>query len=410
MRQALTVARLQMRLVSKSVPLMTVMLAMPLLFTLVLGMLMGGNTGTGTATGHAYPVAVIDKDGTFASQRLIEVLQGEKNLRLQPNAEGDLKKLFADKRIDSALIIPGAFQAAVATGANPEVQLVAPPGGNLQVGVGPVVRRAAAQVAEDYRLALQVSEASSSSSAGASSGDAGASTSDAGVREAYARIARDRQAQPVSVSQEPVKRPSARHQSGNYSLGEYALGFAVTFIMIMIFTMAGAILQERQMGTWGRLLTTPASRASLITGYLISFFLTGMLQFVLLLGASTLLFHIQWGPLLPLLAMAAAFVLCSAGMGLFLAGIVRTPEQQGAIGTLLVTATSMLGGVYWPLDFVSNTMRHIGYLTPQAWAMDGFREVVLRGGSWSGLVWPLTVLLLFAVIFMTAGLFRVRYE
>lgn len=70
----------------------------------------------------------------------------------------------------------------------------------------------------------------------------------------------------------------------------------------------------------------------------------------------------------------------------------------------------MLGGVYWPLDLVSDTMRRVGYLTPQAWAMDGFREVMLRGGSWSGLARPLVVLLTLAAVFMAAGLRRVRYE
>jgi ABC-2 type transport system permease protein len=59
---------------------------------------------------------------------------------------------------------------------------------------------------------------------------------------------------------------------------------------------------------------------------------------------------------------------------------------------------------------VSPTMQRIGYLTPQAWAIDGFREVMLRGGAWSGLMWPLVVLLGITAVFLTAGVLRVRYE
>jgi ABC-2 type transport system permease protein len=108
--------------------------------------------------------------------------------------------------------------------------------------------------------------------------------------------------------------------------------------------------------------------------------------------------------------VGAATVLASAGMGLFLAGLVRTFEQQEAVGVIFVIATSMLGGLFWPLDILSPAMQKIGHFTPQAWAMDGLTEVALRGGSWAELVWPLTVLLGLAVVFSAAGVLRVRYE
>jgi len=73
--------------------------------------------------------------------------------------------------------------------------------------------------------------------------------------------------------------------------------------------------------------------------------------------------------------MAAGTVLSASGMGLFLAGVVRSPEQQSAFGILFINATLMLGEVYWDLDFVSAPLRRIGYLTPQAWAIEGFKAV-----------------------------------
>jgi ABC-2 type transport system permease protein len=143
---------------------------------------------------------------------------------------------------------------------------------------------------------------------------------------------------------------------------------------------------------------------------MLSFFVTGMFQFTVLVLGTRLLFHIQWGPLLPLFAVGAATVLASAGMGLFLAGLVRTFEQQMAIGVIFVIATSMLGGLFWPLEILSPTMQRIGHLTPQAWAMEGLTEVALRGGTWAGLALPLAVLLGLALVFSAVGVRRVRYE
>ena len=314
-------------------------------------------------------------------------------MRVARNEE--VTRLFADKVIAAAVIIPSGFEDDLSAGASPEVKLVAPPGGNLQLVVWPVISREAARVAEDYRLARRIAADPASAAA---------------LQAAYDRVTRERQALGISTSHERVQRAKAKADQRLSNLGERALGFTVMFVMMLVFSMSGVILQERQRGTWGRLLVTPTARASVLTGYLLSFFVTGLFQFAVLVGASSLLFRISWGPLLQLAVMAAAFILCSAGMGMFVAGIVRTYEQQQVVGVLFVNATSMLGGVYWPLELVSDAMRRIGYLTPQAWAMDGFREVMLRGGAWSGLVRPLIVLLALAAIFMTAGLARVRYE
>lgn len=395
MRQAWMVAALQLRLVARSKAMLAVVLIIPIVFTLMIGGFISGIPGPGT--GRSYPIAVVDEDHSFVAAKLVQALAAEPSLRLVAPPAGGLKKLFADKRIDSAVVIPVGYQAAVAAGSQPEVQLVVPPGSNMQVGVGPVVRRYAVTTAQDFLLAE------------ATAGGAG-KADPAAVAAAYDQVARERQTTSITVADTPVRRPGAGLPAGTLSMGEYSLGFTVTFVMMLVFMMAGSILVERRQGTWGRLLTAPISRASLMTGYLISFFVAGMTQFALLTVFTTFFFRVHWGPLLPLVTLAAAFVLAAAGAGLFLASIVKTSEQQNTLGVLFVTSTSMLGGVYWSLDLVGDTMRRIGYLTPQAWAMDGFREVVLRNASWGHLVWPLAVLLLYAVIFMTAGLLRVRYE
>ncbi len=389
MRQIISLTWLQLRLIKGAA---LAMLGLPLLFTFIFGMLMGGDSDSATQT---YPVAVVDQDASFASARLIEALGKEKSFKVRPAAEEDLRKMFSDKAISSALVITPGFQSAVAAGQAPEVKLVTAPGNNLHLVVGPAARRLTSAVASDYRQALRL---------------AGSSADEARVGETYREIVAKRQKLTIPVESRSVGRTTGSDQSKASNLSERALGFTVMFVMAMVFMMSGAILQERQTGTWGRLLTTPTGRLSLLSGFLLSFFATGMLQFGILVAATALLFKVSWGPLLPLVSVAAALVLCASGMGLFLAGIVRTAEQQNVLGNIFVTATSMLGGAFWPLEIVGDTMRRIAYLTPQAWAMEGFREVMLRGASWNSLFWPLGVLLALTTIFMTAGLFKVRYE
>lgn len=393
MRRSFAIALLHLRTTFRSKGALLTMFGLPLVLTLIFGVLVGGG-GQSTA-GYVYPVAVVDLDDSFASRTLTGLLEQEPTIRLRLTAPADLEKLLSDQEVEVGVVIPAEFGAGVAAGLAPEVRLVSRPGGNLYLGVAPTVRGLVSRLGQDLRLALH-------SLPEADRLDA------ARVAEAYERVAAVRSEVGTTVATHAVTRHAVAKglTPANYA----ATGFTVTFVMMQCFMMSGAILAERRQGTWGRLLTTPTARAVILGGYLLSFFLTGMAQFAILVVATRLLFQVSWGPLLPLFALGAGTVLSAAGMGLFLAGIVRTYEQQTAIGIVFINATAMLGGAYWDLNAVSDTMRRIGHLTPQAWAIEGFREVMLRGGSWPAIALPLAVLLGIAAVFMTAGLLRIRYE
>lgn len=396
MRRMLSIALLHLRTTFRSKGVLISMFALPLALTLIFGVLVGGG-GSSTPGARAYPLAVVDLDQSFASRQLVALLEQEPDLTVRLTTEAGMNKLFADHKIDAGLVIPPSFGADLAAGAAPETRLVSTPGSNIHLGAAPIVSRQLSRLGQDLQLALRSLPASEQSDA-------------ARMEAAYAQVASDRSKAAVTVTIHEVARPAAPAKSGMTPANYASVGFTVTFVMMQCFMMCGVILGERKQGTWGRLLTTPNSRLTIMGGYLLSFFLTGMLQFAILVGATRLLFQVSWGPLLPLFAMGAGTVLSASGMGLFLAGLVKTYEQQASIGVLFINATAILGGAYWDLSMVSATMRRIGYLTPQAWAIDGFTEIMLRGGSWSAIALPLAVLIGIAVIFMSVGLFRVRYE
>ncbi|HYF76555.1 MAG TPA: ABC transporter permease [Symbiobacteriaceae bacterium] len=395
MRRMISIALLQLRTTFKSKGAMITMFGMPLILTLIFGGLMSGAGGSASDS-HVYPIVVVDHDGSFAARQLISQLDAEATISVQTATAEEMKKLFADVKVDSGVVIPAAFGADLAAGKAPDVQLLAVPGRNTYMGVGPTIRGLIARLGQDYQLALRTLPEADRSDA-------------AKVEAAFAKVVAERKNVSTTVTSHAVTRTVVEKTGFTAATGA-SVGFTVTFVMMQCFMMSGVILTERKHGTWGRLLTTPNSRVTIMGGYLLSFFLTGMIQFTVLVVATRFLFQVSWGPMLPLFAMGAGTVLSASGMGLFLAGIVKTFEQQMSIGILFINATAMLGGAYWDLSMVSDTMRRIGYMTPQAWAIDGFREVMLRGGAWEGIALPLAVLLGITAVFMTAGLLRVRYE
>jgi hypothetical protein len=54
-------------------------------------------------------------------------------------------------------------------------------------------------------------------------------------------------------------------------------------------------------------------------------------------------------------------------------------------------------------------MQFIGHLTPVAWVMDAFRDLIYFGGGFADIVPELSVLLAAAVVLFGVGIWRFRY-
>lgn len=61
-----------------------------------------------------------------------------------------------------------------------------------------------------------------------------------------------------------------------------------------------------------------------------------------------------------------------------------------------------------PLDLLPGTMRQVAHLTPHAWAMDGFAELLGRGGTIATVLPQLGVLAGYAAALFALGAWRLR--
>ena len=69
-----------------------------------------------------------------------------------------------------------------------------------------------------------------------------------------------------------------------------------------------------------------------------------------------------------------------------------------------------LGGAWWPLEIVPDFMQKVGYISPIAWTMDGFTELLYNNGTLVDIL-PMTgVLIGMAALFTTFEVWRFRYE
>jgi ABC-2 type transport system permease protein len=188
------------------------------------------------------------------------------------------------------------------------------------------------------------------------------------------------------------------------------VGFAIMFMMFGLSGAASTILDERIGGTWGRLMVTPAHRLEISLGYLFAYFMMGWIQFGVLMVAMNLMFDTHWGNLSYMIPFASLVIVCVVGFGLMIAGIVKTKQQAGAIGAILIVSTCMLGGVYWSIDLVPEFMQRISLAVPQSWAMSGFKEIISGSLHFNTLLKDTLALIGFTVIFFLIAIRGMSYK
>lgn len=210
----------------------------------------------------------------------------------------------------------------------------------------------------------------------------------------------------VTVEQQLIQTDNSTQTSINLMF----VGFAMMFMMFGLSGAASTILDERIGGTWGRLMISPASRIQISLGYLLSYFLMGWIQFAMLMVAMSLLFNSTWGKITYLIPFASLVIITVVGFGLMIAGLVKTKQQATAISALLIVSTCMLGGVYWPIDFVPEMMQKLALVVPQSWAISGFKEILSGSLHPETLLKDSLALLGFSCLFFFIGLRGIKFE
>ncbi|HWJ03637.1 MAG TPA: ABC transporter permease [Verrucomicrobiae bacterium] len=361
-----------------------IMLVFPIFFTFVFGGVLAGQQGT-----TKYPVG-LSCPGEAIAEELAVLLKANPRLAITLGTDEGVRRLVRERKVIAAVIIPPDFAARVKRGETVKYSLVREEENNIYLAVKQEVDQAFLQIHTAAVTARYV---------------AGVDT-DPRWQTVFNDTLKAWENQEVKLAVNPVLRNteevSQRTQAN--------VGFSIMFLMMNLVTITGIMLQERVDGTWQRLLSSPIRRGQILAGYLLGYFILGWLQFAILLVASRFLFDIYWGNLWGLSAIISVFILCSISLALVIGGFVKTFQQQQATASILITATSMLGGVFWPLELEPKAMQLLARGIPQYWAMNGINNLLTGGLDWTALALPLGVLAGFTVVFFTVGTMRMRFE
>lgn len=183
-------------------------------------------------------------------------------------------------------------------------------------------------------------------------------------------------------------------------------GFLLFFSMYPLTFLVGDILDDKKLLIWNRLIISPVPKIKMYSANMVFAFMVGMTQMILLVILNKVIFNITWTQnTVGLILLLGVFSFTVIGLGLLLSVFVKTPQQLSAIAPIVLTSTSMLGGLMWPIEIITNKiLLFLARLTPQFWAMEVFNKLMYYNAPTKDILFPLMVLFLMGILFLGLSL------
>lgn len=396
---------------------------LPVLLTLVIGWSLGRMGGGGPTQ---LRVDLIDLDQSAMSAQLMEELRAandalmlcpfdndaDDNCRLEDeplHLERAIERVTAG-RTQALIVIPAGYAAALEGFQRVTIDYYSlsdpmQPGPVLQ-SLNAVLQRAstasmttgvAASLLDNLTAAVELPPIDTETRAGF-------------LRTLYLRAQQMLTEQPPPVRFRIANAANESEDGSDNGFNQSGPGMGSLYVMFTVLGGMAVLLRERRQWTLQRLITLPISRSQILGAKIGVYFVLGMIQFfiVFIVGAAAGM-NIGSNPL-ALLAVMAAFVLCITSLTFALAPWIKNEGQARGLVLLLSLSLAPLGGAWWPLEIVPDLMQTIGHISPVAWAMAAFQDLIWYNGGFIDVLPEIGVLLAAAAILFAFGIRSFKYD
>ena len=366
------------------------LLLMPIAFTLLFGLAFGGS---GQTADTRLPVGYLNQDSGLIGANLDSLLANSSVIRLDGTpgrSETELAALVGSGKLAAAIVIPAGYSQSVQKGRPLKLGFYADP------------NQASTASIESELLVASNRLASAVHTANIAVKMTGVPAAfDPALAEALAAWKNP----PIQVA--VTSAVSSKPQNANImSLAHSSPGMMIQFAIAGLLTAAAIIVNERKVRALQRLLTTSTSRFQILFGHYLAIFCMVFGQFLLLMLFGQFL-HVDYLRI-PLATLLVALVtaMCIAALGLLIGVMAKSEEQAITFSLIPMFVLSGLGGAWVPLEFTGATFQAIGHVSPVAWAMDGFKNIIARGLGFNSVLLPVAALIGYTLFFFILAAWR----
>ncbi|HMK09044.1 MAG TPA: ABC transporter permease [Anaerolineales bacterium] len=348
-----------------------IVLAIPVVQLFLLGY-------TATTEVRNIPLAVLDRDRTAASRRLLDAFRAADYFRVayDVDSEQQLRSLIDRGEAGAGLIIPPEYSEQLLAGRTAQVSF-------LLDGSDPSV--AAPALSAAVLIGQSVSN----------------------------RIIVERlQATGLAAAARPGLDVRAQVWFNPDLVSAYYMVPALIGMILQLMTTmltATAIVRERERGTIEQLIVTPIRSGELIVGKISPYVLIALFNTLEVLTVGTLWFGVPLrGSLGLLLLLSGLFLTCSLGIGLFISTIAHTQQEAMMLTWFTLLPTIFLSGVFFPLAALPPVLQFISHLIPLRYYLIIIRSILLKGVGAASLTQEILALALLGAVTMIGAALRFR--
>jgi ABC-2 type transport system permease protein len=356
------------------------------IFPIALILLIGAQFG-----GGVLPVVGVSSGGDGRiNDAVIEELESNPSIELRSYGSGEeLTEAVERGYANAGVFLPAGMDETAAGGEQVEVAFVVRPdgfGAQLQSVIGAAMAEvmkpvgaaafAAAETGEPFESALPVAQELAESDEG------------------------------VTVTVSTVGEALFPSTLGRFDLG--ASQQLVLFVFITTLSGSAALILTRQLGLSRRMLSTPTSVGTILFGESLGRLGTGLVQGLYIIAVTALVFGVNWGDPLGAFLILLTFSAVGAGAAMLMGSIFRNEQQAGGVAVVFSLGLAAIGGAMVPIELFPPTLQRVAHLTPHAWAIDGFAELVRHNGTAVDILPELGVLTLYAAVLLVLAAWRLR--
>jgi ABC-2 type transport system permease protein len=372
------------------------LLIMPIAFTIMFGFAFSG-TNSQPADSRLQVGFVNQDQNSTLSKELEAQLSGSSVIRLLPGETSALQTKLEKKDLAAIVIIPEGYSDSLRSEAPLPLIVWADSSSNDGLSAKTEISVAAS------RLIMAVQTAKQLAPEGGASFDTVLQSSMQSWQNPPVRVnAKDAVNSSIAVTKSTENVNKFAHSSP---------GMLLQFAVAGLMTCALVIISERKNNCLQRLMTTSTNRVEILLGHYLSIFLTLFLQFTILIVFGDVVLKLNYHDhLIATLMITVAAALCIAALGLLIGVIAKSEEQAIAFSMICMFLLSGLGGAWVPLEVTGKTFQAIGHVSPLAWGMDGFENILSRGLGVSASWLPAAALLGYAILFFTLASWKFKTE
>ena len=384
------------------------LVGMPVLFTVFFGVVLGGAFGSDGGEDPRLPVAVVQED---PSSQITDLLESSPAVRLEfldSDQREVLQNAVEGGGYAAGLIVPEGYQDGLIMDQPVRLTIVVKPGNPA----GQTAQTALESAANRYRGTVEAARLSAEAYQRA----AGFENQEDRRQYLLDGIERGLQAweEPPLTVENQLATGEAELEQGDGELNGFvqaSSGMIVQFAIFGLINSAMVLVLERKSRTLGRLLTTPISRWEVIGGHLLAMFSVVLLQITILVLFGQFAFGVNYlrDPLATLVMMVS-LAFWSASLGMLISTVSEGEDQVVTLSMIAMFLFASLGGAWFPLEVTGETFSRIGHLTPTAWAIDGFQNIILRGQGLGSTLLPAVILAGSGMVFFGLSIWKFRVD